>query len=127
MILVDTSIWVDHLRSGNPTLARLLHDGAVLTHPWVIGELALGNMGQHRVEVLGLLSGLPRAAVARDEEVLGLIDHEGLAGAGIGYVDAQLLAAARLTPEARVWTTDRRLAQVSTRLAIGVRPDPGKP
>ena len=96
MILVDTSIWIDHLRSGNAALVRLLDNSAVLAHPWVTGELALGNLS-HRDEVISLLRGLPQAALADNDEVLRLIDQEGLYGAGIGYVDAQLLAATRLT------------------------------
>lgn len=115
MILVDTSIWIDHLHSGNPTLARLLDASAVLAHPWVTGEVALSNLS-HRDEVIGLLHGLPRATVADNDEVLRLIEQETLYGAGIGYVDAQLLAATWLTPDATLWTRDKRLATVATRL-----------
>lgn len=117
MILADTSIWIGHLRSGDPTLARLLGSSAVLGHPWVTGELALGNLG-NRSEVLGLLRRLPRATVATEEEVLLLIEHQKLSGAGIGYVDAQLLAATRLTADASLWTRDRRLASVAARLGL---------
>lgn len=118
MILVDTSLWIDHLRSGNDALATLLEGGAVLTHPWVVGELALGNLGG-REEVLGLLLGLPQAAVATDEEVLRLVADEALYGLGIGYVDAQLLAASRLTSDTRLWTMDKRLGAVASRLGLG--------
>ena len=118
MILVDTSIWVDHLRSGDQTLVRLLGNGAVLAHPCVTGELALGNLS-HRDEVIDLLRGLPQATVAGDDEVLMLIEQEALYGAGIGYVDAQLLAATRLTPDATLWTRDKRLSVVATRLGLG--------
>ena len=117
MILVDSSIWVDHLRSGNAALGDLLDHGAVLGHPWVTGELSLGNLGR-RSEVIRLLQGLPQASVASDEEVLSFIDRERLSGTGIGYVDAQLLAATRLTPDARLWTAERRLSAVAARLAI---------
>ncbi len=117
MILVDTSIWIDHLRSGNAALVRLLDNSAVLTHPWVTGELALGNLS-HRDEVISLLRGLPQAALADNDEVLRLIDQEGLYGAGIGYVDAQLLAATRLTPDTRLWTADNRLSTVTARLGL---------
>ena len=117
MILVDTSIWVDHLRSGNPRLADLLETGAVLTHPWVIGELALDNL-THRGEFMRLLHGLSQAVVASDQEVLSFIAQEALAGAGIGYVDAQLLAATRLTPDARLWTAERRMSGVAARLGV---------
>ncbi len=112
MILVDTSVWIDHFRAGEPRLSSLLRDGHVLAHPWVIGELALGNLSQ-RDEILGLLSNLPLAKSATDVEVLTLIDNHRLSGRGIGYVDAHLLAAATLTTGARLWTQDRRLAVVA--------------
>lgn len=118
MILADTSIWIDHLRAGEPTLTRLLNSSAVLGHPSVVGELALGNM-RNRDEVIGLLRNLPQAIVADHDEVLRLIADEELHGHGIGYVDAQLLAATRLTPDAILWTRDRRLSAVATRLGIG--------
>jgi predicted nucleic acid-binding protein len=121
VILVDTTIWIDHLRSGDAILTELLVNGAVLAHPWVIGELALGNLS-HRAEILGLLGGLPRATVARDDEILRLIELKTLYGAGIGYVDAQLLAATRLTRDTRLWTRDRRLSAVTTRLGLAFQP-----
>lgn len=123
MILVDTSVWIDHLRSGGARLARLLEDSAVLAHPWVTGELALGNLS-NRDEVIGLLGNLPQAALADNHEVLRLIEQESLYGVGIGYVDAQLLAAARLTPDTRLWTRDKRLATVTNRLGLDVQPRP---
>lgn len=118
MVLVDTSVWIDHLRVGNEALSELLDAASVLSHPWIIGEVALGNL-RNPGEVIGLIGALPRATVATDHEVLWLIDHEALRGTGIGYVDAQLLAAARLTPGARVWTRDMRLARVAARLGCG--------
>ena len=124
MILVDTSVWVDHLRRGGPELVALLDRGSVLVHPWVVGELALGDL-RDRDEVLSLLGGLPQATMATDDEVLALIEQESLHGTGIGYVDAQLLAAARLTPGAALWTRDRSLAQAATRLGSGFDPDQG--
>lgn len=117
MILVDTSVWVDHLRAGEPTLVHLLNHGLVLAHPWVTGELALGHLSQ-RKDILGLLTGLPSAEIATDAEVLGLIEAEQLSGLGVGYVDAQLLAATRLTADARLWTADKRLAVVARRLRL---------
>lgn len=123
MILVDTSIWIDHLRSGDATLAGLLNGSAVLAHPWVIGELALGNLSR-RDEILGLLHGLPQATLARDHEILILIEQEVLYGAGIGYVDAQLLAATRLTPDTTLWTRDKRLSAITARLGLGFQPAP---
>ncbi len=121
MILVDTDIWADHLRAGHAGLARLLDQRQVLAHPWVTGELALGHLHQ-REEVLGLLNGIPQADLATEAEVLTLIEQEKLAGTGIGYVDAQLLAATRLTADAVLWTADRRLAAAAASLAIAFRP-----
>lgn len=117
MILVDTSVWVDHLRSGDAALTALLNDGSVLTHPFVIGELALGTLRQ-RSRVLHDLWILPKAAVAKDAEVLTFIEKEKLFGLGIGYVDAHLLAAARLTPGASLWTRDKRLRAAGERLSV---------
>ena len=118
MILVDTSVWVEHLRHGLPRLATLLQDGEVLIHPWVIGELACGNL-RNRSQVLDLLQGLPAAMVASDTEVLLLIEREQLMGRGIGYIDAHLVAAARLS-HCRLWTQDRRLAAVAQEQGLGV-------
>ncbi len=117
MILVDTSVWVQHLRQGDPELAQLLDRTFVLGHPFVTGELALGNIPR-RTEVLGLLERLPAALVARPSEVMQLIDNEGLVGSGIGYVDACLLASARITPEALFWTRDRRLNVVALKIGV---------
>lgn len=117
MILVDTSVWVDHLRANEPTLVHLLNRDLVLGHPWVTGELALGNLTQ-RQDILGLLDSLPSAEVATHTEILGLIEAEQLYGLGIGYVDAQLLAATRLTADTRLWTADKRLAMVARRLHL---------
>jgi hypothetical protein len=111
VILTDTSVWVEHLRHGLPRLATLLQGGEVLIHPWVIGELACGNL-RNRSQVLELLQGLPAATVARDAEVLLLIEREQLMGRSISYIDVHLLAAARLS-HCRLWTQDRRLAAVA--------------
>jgi len=111
MILVDTSMWVDHLKAGDDGLSELLHQGRVLMHPFVLGELALGSLRQRRL-VLESLQGLPNAIAASDAEVLVLIETAGLSGVGIGYVDAHLLASVRLTPDASLWTRDKRLAKV---------------
>ncbi len=117
MILVDTSIWIDHLRSGDPELASLLQHGQVLAHPWVTGELALGQLSRRR-EILGLLLDLPQATAATDVEVRTLIDNRQLYGLGIGYVDAHLLASTMLTTAARLWTRDKRLAAVATQCGL---------
>ena len=121
MILADTSVWIGHFRFGDPVLAGLLGRGQVLGHDFVTGELACGMIPQ-RVETLRLLSSLPQAHVAFHEEVLRVIDLHDVAGAGIGYVDAHLLAATLLTPDARLWTRDRRLALVAGRLDRGWGP-----
>jgi predicted nucleic acid-binding protein len=127
VILVDTAVWIDHFRAGNASLAQLLDSSSVVTHPSVIGELALGKL-RNREEILRRLHGLPQATVADDDEVRTLIDQDALYGAGIGYVDAQLLAASRLTPDTRLWTSDRRLSAVAARLDLGFRPSlhPGR-
>ena len=106
MILVDTSVWVEHLHTGNEELAALLNGGEVLGHPFVIGELALGNL-RPRDPFLSDLRDLPQAIVASDEDVLHLVDRQALFGRGIGHVDAHLLAAARLTAGSKLWTRDR--------------------
>lgn len=120
MILVDTSVWIDHLRHGDPELAARLEAGETLSHPFVIGELALGNLRQ-RALVLGALSDLPAAVVASDAEVLALIERQPLYGLGIGYVDAHLLASALLTPDTTLWTRDARLGEAATRLGLTAR------
>jgi predicted nucleic acid-binding protein len=121
VILVDTSVWAEHLRSADRVLSGLLTGSSVFGHPWVTGELALGNLGD-RVNVIRLLQGLPQAVVAHDGEVLRLVEQEVLSGSGIGYVDAQLLAATRLTPGAALWTRDKRLSAVASRLGVGFLP-----
>lgn len=116
MTLVDTSVWVDHLRRGNARLGRLLEDGLVITHPFVVGELALGRMRQ-RNEVLGLLGELPRAEAAQHGEVLDFVERHGLAGSGIGWVDVHLLVSAALSGVG-IWTLDRRLSIAAQRLSL---------
>ena len=108
MILVDTSVWVDHLRSGDAHLADLLERGKVVMHPFVVGEIACGSL-THRASILELLRQLPTAAVAESEEVLGFIERHALHGKGIGYVDVHLLAAVALTQGASLWTRDKSL------------------
>lgn len=123
MILVDTSVWIDHLRRGDRALAELLEAGRALGHPFVLGELALGTL-QAREVVLDALRNLPQAARATDEETLQFIESERLYGLGVGYVDAHLLAAARLTPGAALWTRDGRLAAAAERLGLAPRDRP---
>ena len=117
MILVDTSVWVEHLRSASAILSALLEDGGVLGHPFVLGELALGNL-RRRDDILRMLRRLPQATSASQLEVLQFIDREALYGRGIGYVDAHLLAAARLTAGSKLWTRDRRLQAVAGQLGL---------
>lgn len=121
MILVDTSVWIDHLRAGDLELASLLERREALAHPWVTGELALGQLS-NRQEVLRLLGALPSAPVATAQEVLTLIETHRLFGLGIGYVDVHLLASTLLTGEARLWTRDQRLAAVASRLGVAAEP-----
>ncbi len=117
MILVDSSVWIDHLRSADAGLAELLNRGQVLAHPFVIGELALGSLRQ-RANIISALQDLPKAAVADDGEVMGFIDRHGLFGRGIGYIDAHLLASVRLTADAALWTRDKRLHEIASDLGI---------
>ncbi len=126
MILVDTSVWISHLRSEDRKLTTLLNRDQVLIHPMVVGELACGNL-RNRKEILSLLGGLPRILVADDDEVLFLIERHQLMGSGIGYVDAHLLAAAALTQSARLWTHDQRLAQVASGLNLSLSMSPETP
>jgi predicted nucleic acid-binding protein len=121
LILVDTSIWVDHLRKGDAHLAGLLERAAVLSHPFVIGELACGSLA-NRGQVLQLLQNLPTAVMAEPEEVLGYIERRRLFAQGIGYVDAQLLASTALTEGALLWTRDKRLLAVAHRLGCAYVP-----
>ncbi|TAK23075.1 MAG: type II toxin-antitoxin system VapC family toxin [Chloroflexota bacterium] len=117
MILVDTSVWVDHLRDGLPALATLLDAGRARVHPFVLGELACGNL-RNRREVLDLLATMPAAAIATDAEALAFIERHAVMGRGIGYIDVHLLASASLDGSARLWTRDRRLATVAADLKL---------
>jgi hypothetical protein len=114
--LVDTSVWVDHLRRGNSTLTTLLLDGEVLCHPFVIGELACGNLSK-RSETLALLHNLPEAPLAATDDVLTLIDRHRLMGAGLGWVDMHVLAATLLAGT-KLWTLDRPLARAAGRIGL---------
>lgn len=120
MILVDTSIWIDHLRSGSPALAALLQNESVCTHDFVIGELACGNL-RNRAEVLGLLQSLPRLSAATEDETLFFIGQQQLMGRGIGYIDAHLLAAAVIR-NIPIWTKDKRLITIAEEKAWAYAP-----
>ncbi|RQS23776.1 PIN domain-containing protein [Burkholderia sp. Bp8992] len=117
MILVDTSVWIDHLRAGDAALTTLLEAERVLIHPFIVGELALGSM-RNRQTVLDALRDLPAATAATDDEVQRMIDVVPLHGLDIGYVDAHLLASARLTDGTKLWTRDRRLLAAAERLQL---------
>lgn len=121
MILVDTSIWVDHLHVGDEELVALLDDGEVLIHPFVIGELTLGNLPD-RSHYLAMLNELPRVTSVTDEEVFAFVERHRLFGRGIGFIDAHLLAALGLTAGAVLWTRDRRLIDAASRLGLMSRP-----
>jgi predicted nucleic acid-binding protein len=116
LILADTSVWVDHLRRGDPDLVRLLEKGRILTHPFVIGELACGNLAR-RSEFLENLTILPAAIEATHEEVMTLLAGHKLWGQGVGWADAHLLASTRLT-EARIYTRDGALRRAAEKLGV---------
>ncbi|MEE8429453.1 MAG: type II toxin-antitoxin system VapC family toxin [Gammaproteobacteria bacterium] len=122
MILVDTSVWIDHLRAGDEVLVALLNESRVLMHPFVLGELACGSL-RNRGEVLELLRDLPRVTVATDNEALFFIERHMLMGRGIGYVDAHLLAAVALAGSVRLWTRDKRLRTAADSLALAYEKD----
>ena len=119
MILVDTSVWIDHLNTDDSRLRQLLSADLALAHPFVIGEIALGHLRQ-REAVLEALHDLPQAVVASNAEVLRLINRRTLFGSGVGYVDVHLLAAVRLTAEAALWTRDRRLRAAAGKIGVAL-------
>jgi predicted nucleic acid-binding protein len=115
LILVDTSVWVDHLRRGDPGLVDLLERSIVIIHPFVVGEIAFVTL-HHRQSILELLQDLPPAAEAEGDEVLRFVESHVLHGKGIGYVDVHLLASVVLTEGARLWTRDKKLRLVARRM-----------
>lgn len=119
--LVDSGIWIDHLRGGDPDLHAALMAERILGHPFVTGEIAMGSL-KDRAEVLDLLARLPQAGKARDSEVFALVERQALFSLGLGWVDAHLLASALLTPDARLWTRDRRLREAAKRLGVAGAP-----
>ena len=116
MVLVDTSVWVDHFRKGNAHLKELLTDGDVVCHPFIIGALALGSL-KNRREILSLLNELSQPLIASDEEVLDLIERRRLMGWGIGLVDVHLLASSMLS-KVPLWTLDKRLEKTAAKLGV---------
>lgn len=121
MILVDTSIWIDHLRTPNPVLFALLDESRVLMHRFVFGEIAMGDL-RPRDQTLRWLNRIPELLPARESEVLALVDKAGLYAAGIGYIDAHLLTAVRLVPDTQFWTRDKPLREIAERLSIAADP-----
>lgn len=119
MVLVDTSVWVRHFREGDPNLVPLLEAGEVLCHPFIVGELACGNL-KNRREILSLLELLPLAVQAKHGEVLKFIEQNRLMGKGLGYIDAHLLASAVLTG-IPLWTLDKKLIEANEGLNTGTR------
>ncbi len=117
MILDDTSVWINHLRTGDEALVAMLDEGRVLMHPFVLGELACDNL-HNRDEVLSLLKNLPRSTQATDEEVLFFIERHSLMGRGIGYIEAYILASVSLDSPARLWTRDKRLRILAEELGL---------
>ena len=115
-MLVDTSVWIDHLRRGNAQLAAHLENGSVESHPFIVGELACGTL-RRRDEILSLLAALPRVAEAEHDEVLALVASRRLNGRGLGWVDVNLLASA-LLGRTTLWTLDKRLATQARRLRV---------
>ena len=120
MILVDTSIWVDHFRAGDARLSGLLNTAEVMQHPFVTGEIALANL-RNRDAILTTLQDLPQAQVATDEEMLRFINANAPHGIGIGYIDVHLLASTLLTPGTLLWTRDKRLLAASARLGLAMK------
>ena len=119
MILLDTSVWVDHLRLGDALVVQVLESGQAAVHSFVIGELACGNL-KSRAGVIGLLRALSQVPTATDDEVLYFIDKHQLMGRGIGYVDAHLLAASTISGSL-LWTRDKRLRSIATEQGVAYR------
>lgn len=119
-MLVDASVWIDHLRHGNDRLARVLDRAEALCHPFIVGELACGRL-RNRDELISLLSAMPQVEVAEHLEVLAFVERHRLAGSGIGWIDVHLLASAALS-RARLWTLDRRLEAAARRLGLAAVP-----
>jgi len=117
MILADTSVWIAHFRQGHPELMKRLEEGEVACHPFIVGELACGNL-KNRREILSLLRDLPRVAPTTDEEILRFIEDRRMMGKGLGYIDMHLLASALLS-NTPLWTLDQKLQEAARELGIG--------
>jgi predicted nucleic acid-binding protein len=123
MILIDTSVWIDHLRKADNLVSSLLAQGEILSHPMVIGEIAVGSF-RNREEILSQLNGLQIVRSATHDEALQFISYHKLFGTGIGYIDVHLLASVRLTPAVKLWTRDKRLDCVAEALGLRYAPVP---
>jgi predicted nucleic acid-binding protein len=123
MILVDTSIWIDHLHRSHPVMDGLLMEQQVIMHPFVFGEIAMGSI-RKRSLVLGTLSKFKAVRTAREEEVLNFTAAHKLFGRGIGYIDVHLLASVQMTPGTMLWTRDKRLHAAALDLDIAYQPRP---
>lgn len=121
MYLVDSSVWINHLRDGNPTLVQALSEDAVWCHPHIIGELALGSLKERSV-FLEMLGDLPRSTQAADNEVIALIENRKLYGRGIGYIDCHLLASALIAGNLKIWSDDKRLSSAAAELGVAAHP-----
>lgn len=121
MIVVDSSIWIDHIHHGDPVLSALLLRDHALMHPHALGEIAMGNI-RNRVQVIARFLRLPVPHVTKDGHLLSFIDNEGLVATGIGYTDAHMLASALLTPGGKLWTRDKRLRVQAERLGVAYTP-----
>jgi predicted nucleic acid-binding protein len=117
MILVDTSIWIDHIGASDPTLVSLLAAERVLAHPGVIGEIGLADL-QNRAVIIDALRDLPSAPIATPDEIFFFIEGERLFNRGIGYVDTALLASARLQSGVTLWTRDKQLKKIADELGL---------
>ncbi len=119
MVLVDTSIWISHFREPNSHLKKLLLDESVACHPYIIGEIACGNI-KNRKEIISLLQALPQALVAENSELLHFIEHKNLMGIGLGLIDVHLLASSFLT-NLPLWTADKRLRTAALKFNISYK------
>ena len=119
MILADTSVWIEHLRHGGPRLRSKLEAARVLMHPFVIGELACGNL-RERASLLELLGRLPVTPIATEQEAHALLERRDLMGRGIGWIDIHLLASTAMAAPARLWTHDKRLAMIAAQLKLAI-------
>ena len=116
MVLVDTSVWIDHFRNKNKELIRLLNNDDVFCHPFIIGEIACGRI-ENRTEILTLLKSLPQSSMVDHDEILIFIENNHMMGLGMGYIDIAILASAKLSSMS-LWTLDKKLKAIATKFDI---------